>query len=45
MNAEELLDISLAEQQDAAAPSVQVQAQQKRERLSAIVAGGGSRHT
>ena len=41
MNAEELLGMSLAEQQDAA-PSMQVQAQQKRERLSAIVAGGGS---
>ena len=47
MNAEELLGMSLAEQQDAApkvqVQAVQVQTQQKRERLSAIVAGVGSR--
>ena len=48
MNAEELLDIALQDASQDAAPSMQaqtqaVQAQQKRERLSAIVAGGGSR--
>ena len=42
MNAEELLDISFAEQQDAA-PSMLVHSQQKRGGLSAIVSGGGSR--
>ena len=48
MNAEELLGMSLAEQQDAA-PSMQLHMQaqkkkkKKRERLSAIIVGSGSR--
>ena len=44
MNAEELLDISQAIPQDATSQTIQDPQESKRERLSAIVVGGGSRH-